>query len=243
MKNCKNWDFTLSLVVLEQKCQLLTPHNFGSRVPSLSTEIGISRRPLWKITKLGFYTVPGGPRAKVSITDPPQFWVKGSIIVDEKSEFLVGHYKKSRIWVFYTVPSSPSAKVSITDPPTILGQGFHCCRQKSEFLVGHSEKSQNWVFTRSLVVLEQKCQLPTPHKFGSMVPLLPMEIEISPSAIMKNHKIGFCMFPVGPRAKVSITNLPQVWVKGSIIVDGNRNFTFDHYEKSQNWGLHAPCWS
>ena len=189
--------FTQYLVVLEQKCQLPIPHNFGSRVPSLSTEIGISHWPLWKITKLSFYTVPGGPRAKVSITDPPQFWVKGSIVVDGNQNFSSVIMKNHKIGVF----------------------------------------------TQSLVVLEQKCQLQTPHKFGSMVPLLSMEIEISPSAIMKNHKIGFCMFPVGPRAKVSITNLPQVWVKGSIIVEGNWNFTLGHYEKSQNWGLNAPCWS
>ena len=86
-------------------------------------------------------------------------------------------------------------------------------------------------FVRSPSLVQQKCQLPTPHKFGSRVPSLLTEIEISRSAIMKNDKIGFCAFPVARTAKVSITDPPQVWVKGSIVVDGNRNFPLSHYEK------------
>ena len=34
------------------------------------------------------------------------------------------------------------------------------------------------------------------------------EIKISPSVIMKNHKIGFCAFPIARTAKVSITDPP-----------------------------------
>ena len=37
-------------VVLEEKCQLLTPHKFGSRGPSLLTEIEISHRPTTRDT-------------------------------------------------------------------------------------------------------------------------------------------------------------------------------------------------
>ena len=86
-------------------------------------------------------------------------------------------------------------------------------------------------FVRSLSLRQQKCQLQTTHKFGSRVPSLLTEIEISRSAIMKNDKIGFCVFPVARTAKVSITDPPQVWVKGSIVVNGNRNFPLGHYEK------------
>ena len=63
-------------------------------------------------------------------------------------------------------------------------------------------------FVRSPLLVQQKCQLPTPHKFGSRVPSLLTEIEISRSAIMKNDKIGFCAFPVARTAKVSITDPP-----------------------------------
>ena len=89
-------------------------------------------------------------------------------------------------------------------------------------------------FVCSLSLVQQKCQLPIPHKFGSKVPSLLTEIEISRSAIMKNDKIEFCVFPFARTAKVSITDPLQVWVKGSIVVDGNRNFPLSHYEKRQN---------
>ena len=60
-------------------------------------------------------------------------------------------------------------------------------------------------FVRSPSLIQQKCQLLTPHKFGSRVPLLLTEIEISRSAILKNDKIEFCAFPVARTAKVSLT--------------------------------------
>ena len=129
----QNWGFACYLLVQEQKCQLPTPHNFGSRVPSLSTEIWISRQPLWKITKLGFYMVPGGPRAKVSTTDPPHNF--GSRVPSLSTEIGISGrplWKITKLG-FYTVPGGPRAKVSITDPPTILGQGFHRCQRKSKF--------------------------------------------------------------------------------------------------------------
>ena len=147
--------------------------------------------------KIGFCMVPVGPRAKVSITDPPQVWVKGSIVVDRNRNFSSAIMKKSYIFGF----------------------------------------------TWSLVVLEQKCQLLSTHKFGSRVPLLLTEIKISCQPLWKITHFWFYTVPGGLRAKVSITEHPQVWVKGSIVVDGNRNFNFGHYEKSQNWVLHGPCWS
>ena len=164
---------------------------------STSTEIEISPSALWKITKLDFFKVPVGHRAKVSITDPPQFWVKGSIVVDGNRNFTFGHY----------------------------------------------EKSQNWVFVRSLLVLEQKCQLPTPHNFRSRVQLLLKEIGISGLPLWKITKLGFCMVPVGPRAKVSITDPPQFWVKGSIVVDGNQNFSSAIMKNHKIGFLHGPWWS
>ena len=132
--------FVCSLSFIQQKCQLLTPHKFGSRVPLLLTEIEISRSAIMKNDKIGFCAFPVTHTAKVPITDPP-------------------------------------------------------------------------------------------HNFGSRVPSLLTEIEISRSAIMKNDKIGFCAFPIARTAKVSITDPPQVWVKGSIVVNGNRNFPLGHFEK------------
>ena len=55
-------------------------------------------------------------------------------------------------------------------------------------------------FVRSPLLVQQKCQLPIPHKFGSRVPSLLTEIEISRSAIMKNDNFGFCAFPVARTA-------------------------------------------
>ena len=84
-----------------------------------------------------------------------------------------------------------------------------------------------------LSVLEKKCELTTPYNFGSRNPSVSTEIKISPSAIMKKHKNGSCLVSVGPREKVQINDPPQFWVKESICVNGNQNFTFGHYEKAQ----------
>ena len=78
------------------------------------------------------------------------------------------------------------------------------------------------------LVLEKKCKLTTPHNFGSRNPSVSTEIKISPSAIKKKHQNGSSLVSVGPREKVWINNPPQFWVKESICVDGNQNFTFGH---------------
>ena len=72
-----------------------------------------------------------------------------------------------------------------------------------------------------LSVLEKKCELTTPHNFGSRNPSVSTEIKISPSAIMEKHKNGYSLVSVGPREKVRINNPPQFWVKESICVSGN----------------------
>ena len=56
--------------------------------------------------------------------------------------------------------------------------------------------------TWSPLVLEKKCELMTPHNFGSRNPSVLMEIKISPSAIMKKHKNRSSLVAVGPREKV-----------------------------------------
>ena len=78
------------------------------------------------------------------------------------------------------------------------------------------------------LVLEKKYELTTPHNFGSRNPSVSTEIKISPSAIKKKHQNGSSFVSVGPREKVRIVNPPQFWVKESICVDGNQNFTFSH---------------
>ena len=263
------------------------PHKFGSRVPSLSTEIWISRWPLWKITKLGFYTVPGGPRVKVSITHPPQFWVKGSIIVDGNRNFWSAIMKNHKIRCLHSTWWSLSKSVNYRSP-TILGQGYHCCRRKSKFHLRPLWKIIKLGFACSLLVLEQKSQLPTSHKFGSRVPSLSKEIEISPLAIMKNHKnwvftlylvvleqkcqlltpynfgskvpslsteIWISRWPLWKITKLGFTlslvvleqNVnywpPQFRVKGSIVVNGNQNFSLAIMKNHKIGFLHSPCWS
>ena len=73
-------------------------HNFGSRNPSVSTEIKISPSAIMKKHKNGSNLVSAGPREKVWIKDPPQFWVKESICVDGNQNFNFGHYEKTK-WV------------------------------------------------------------------------------------------------------------------------------------------------
>ena len=232
--------FVRSLSLVQQKCQLLTPHKFGSRVPSLLTEIEISRLAILKNDKIEFCAFPVTCTAKVSITDPPQVWVKGSIIVDGNRNFPLGAYKKWQNWVL-CVPCCSHSKSVNYRPPISLGQGFHRCWRKSKFPARPLWKMTKLSFVRSPLLVQQKCQLLTPHKFGSRVPSLLTEIEISRSAIMKNDKIEFCAFPVARTAKVSITDPPQVWVKGSIVVNRNRNFPLGHFEKWQNLVLCVPC--
>ena len=154
--------FVRSPLLVQQKCQLLTPHKFGSRVPSLLTEIEISRSAIMK---------------------------------------------NDKNWVL-CVPCRSYSKSVNYRPPISLGQGFHRCWRKSKFPARPLWKMTKLGFVRSPSLVQQKCQLPTPHKFGSRVPLLLTEIEISRSAIMKNDKIGFCAFLVARTAKVSITDPP-----------------------------------
>ena len=85
------------------------------------------------------------------------------------------------------------------------------------------------------LVLDKKCEFTTPHNFGSRNPSVLMEIKIPLSAIMNKHKKGSSLVSIGPREKVRINDRPQFWVKESICVDGNQNFTFGHYEKAQKW--------
>ena len=76
---------------LEKKCELTTPHNFGPRNPSVSTEIKITPSAIKKKHQNGYSLVSVGPREKVQIKDPPQFRVKESICVDGNQNFTFCH--------------------------------------------------------------------------------------------------------------------------------------------------------
>ena len=52
------------------------------------------------------------------------------------------------------------------------------------------------------LVLGKKCELMTPHNFGSRNPSVSTEIKISPSAIMKKHNNGSSLVAVGPTEKL-----------------------------------------
>ena len=78
-----------------------------------------------------------------------------------------------------------------------------------------------------LLVLEKKYELTTPPTILDQgIHLCQREIKISPSAIKKKHQNGSSLVSVGPREKVRINDPPQFWVKESICVDRNQNFTF-----------------
>ena len=231
--------FVRSPSLVQQKCQLLTPHTFASRVPSLLTEIEISRSAIMKNDKIWVLCVPRQSYSKSVNYWPPTSLGQGFHRCWRKSKFLARPLWKMTKLGFVHSRHSYSKSVNYR-PPISLGQGFHCCWQKSKFPALPFWKMTKLGFVRSPSLVQQKCQLPTPHKCGSRVPSLLTEIEISRSAIMKNDKIGFCAFPVARIAKVSITDPPQVWVKGSIVVNGNWNFLLGHFEKWQNWVLCVP---
>ena len=203
----QNWVLCVPRRSYSKSVNYRPPHKFGSRVPSLLTEIEISRSAIMKNDKIGFCAFPVARTAKVSITDSPQVWVKGSIIVDGNRNFPLGHYEKWQNWVLCVPRCSYSKSVNYR-PPISLSQGFHRCWRKSKFPARPLWKMTKLGFVRSPLLVQQKCQLLTPHKFGSRVPSLLTEIKISRSAIMKNDKIGFCVFPVARTAKVSITDPP-----------------------------------
>ena len=58
-------------LVLEKKRELTIPHNFGSRNPSVLTEIKFSPLAIMKKHKNGSSLVSIGPREKVQINDSP----------------------------------------------------------------------------------------------------------------------------------------------------------------------------
>ena len=141
---------------------------------------------------------------KCELTNPPQFWVKESICVKgikiSPSTIKKKHQNGSSL-----VSVGPREKVWINNPPpppTILGQGIHLCRRKSKFNLRPLRKSTKMGLAWCLLVLEKKCELTTPHNFGSRNPSVSTEIKITPSAIMKKHKNGSSLVSVGPREKV-----------------------------------------
>ena len=88
------------LLVLEKKYELTTPHNFGSRNPSVSKEIKISPLAIKKKHQNGSSLVSVGPREKVWINYPPQFWVKEFICADGNQIFnSIKDLEKAPKWV------------------------------------------------------------------------------------------------------------------------------------------------
>ena len=74
-------------LVLEKKCELTIPHNFGSRNPSVSTEIKISPLAIKKKHQNGLSFVSVGPREKVQINDPTTILGQGIHLCQRKSKF------------------------------------------------------------------------------------------------------------------------------------------------------------
>ena len=220
----QNWVFEWPLVVLEEKCQLPTPHKFGSRGPSLLTEIKISHRPLWNNTKLGFWKVPGGPRGKVSITDLPQIWVKGSFVVDGNQNFSSDIMKKHKIG-FLNSPWWSWRKSVNYRHPTNLDQGVHRCWRKIKISHRPLWKNTKLGFWKVPGGPRGKVSITDPPQIWVKGSIVVDGNRNFSSAIIKNTKLGFWTVPGGPGGKVSNTDPPQIWVKGSIVVDGNRNFS------------------
>ena len=82
--------------------------------------------------------------------------------------------------------------------------------------------------TWCLLVLEKKCELTTPHNFGSRNPSVSTEIKISPLAIKKKHQNRSSLVSVGPGEKVWINDPPTILGKGIHLCRRNQNFTFGH---------------
>ena len=182
--------FVHSPSLVQQKCQLPTPHKFGSRVPSLLMEIEISRLAIMKKWQNWVLCIPRRSYSKSVNYRPPislgqgfhHCWPKskfpkGSIIVDGNRNFPLGHYEKWQNWVL-CVPRRLYSKSVNYRPPISFGQGFHPCWRKSKFLARPLWKMTKLGFMHSPSLVQQKCQLPTPHKFGSRVPLLLTELKI-----------------------------------------------------------------
>ena len=183
--------------------------------PSVSTEIKITPLAIMKKHQNGSCLVSIGPREKVWFNDPPQFWVKESICVNgiKISPLTI---KKKHQNGSSLVSVGPREKVRINNPP------------QSKFHLQSLRKSTKMGLAWCPLFLEKKCELTTPHNFGSRNPSVLTEIKITPSAIKKKHQNGYSLVSVGPREKVQIKDPPQFRVKESICVDGNQNFTFCH---------------
>ena len=110
-------------LVLEKKCELTTRHNFGSRHPSVSTEIKISPLAIKKKHKNGSSLMSVGPREKVRINDPPTILGQGIHLCLWKSKF--------HLW-----PLRKSTKMGLAWCPLVL-------EKKCELTIPHNFGSRN----------------------------------------------------------------------------------------------------
>ena len=118
-------------LVLEKKCKLMTPHNFGSRNPSVSTEIKISPLAIKKKHKNGSSNgnqnwCPLVLEKKCELTIPHNFGSRNPSVSTEikiSPSAIMKKYKNGSI----LVSVSPREKVRINDPPQFSGQGIHLC--------------------------------------------------------------------------------------------------------------------
>ena len=179
-------------LVLEKKCELTTPHNFGSRNPSVSREIKITPSAIMKKHKNGSSLVSVGPREKVQINNPPpphNYWSRNPSVSTEikisPSAIKKKHQNGSNL-----VSVGPREKVRINDPPTILSQGIHLCQRKSKFNLRPLRKSTKMGLAWCPLVLEKKCELTTPHNFGSRNPSVSTESKLHLQPLRKSTKIG-----------------------------------------------------
>ena len=102
-------------LVLEKKCELTNPHNFGSRNPSVSTESKFHLRPLWKITKKGLAWCPLVLKKKCELTTPHYFGSRNPS-VSTKIKITPSAIMKKQQNGSSLVSIGPREKVRIKDP-------------------------------------------------------------------------------------------------------------------------------
>ena len=88
-------------------------------------------------------------------------------------------------------------------------------------------------------VLEQNSQLLTPLKFGSPVFQVSMEMENWCRPLQKMEKNGHSSPKTRPRAKLPITDAPEVWVSGFLSVNRNGKLVSAITENGKN-GCSSP---
>ena len=91
-------------------------------------------------------------------------------------------------------------------------------------------------------ILEKNSQLPTPLKFGSLIFQVSLEMENWILPLWKIGKIVLAPQKRHPRAKLSITDPPKVWVYGFLSVNGNRKLASAIMKNQKNGSSSPKMW-